>query len=166
MTSSKGKIITIGKTFDTIQEAMRCFGQETGKGRKACFYRFDDPGIAIWFPRSPQLNKDRLLVPERKQQWLNLLSKDETEISEVCLSPSLEGINKNRNTLYNRRAVFMYCDCKDGKRKYIFKGVFIRIAGSADGRSRFYQRIAKNINTALFTNVIKESNDDYGEAEE
>ena len=167
MEKMNGRIITIGDTFRTIQEAMRCFGKETVNGPKPCLYHFDSTDIAIWFPLSPVLNDDGLYVPRRDKKWLNILCKDEhdeeTDLTEVWVTPEID--DKYPNDPYCIRAVFMGYE-NDGKSKYVFKGVFIRIFGSADNRSHIFRRIDKNIHTALFTNFIEKSHDCYGMVDE
>jgi len=141
-------VIQIGDTFRTIKDTMHIFGKETGDGIKPCYYNFESQDIAIWFPVKAHENNGVLEKPP-KNKWLNILSKDEKDITEILLEPNYAKENNKTNLPYNRRAVFIKNDHK--KQEYKFIGVFTCIEGTKDDMVRLYRQTSPVIDTNNFS---------------
>lgn len=140
-------IIQIGDTFRTIKDTMQKLGRNTGNGIKPCYYYFKSPDIAVWFPVGAHSNKGVLERPA-KNNWLNILSKDEKELTEILLVPKKANPNNKTNLPCNRRAVFLKKDYR--KQEYTYIGVFTRIEGTKDDTVRLYRRTSADLDISIF----------------
>jgi hypothetical protein len=132
-------MITYGQTFKTMNDAMKLFGITLPPMIGG---RWVIKGVLwAWFPHRAVETDGRLTAADTGR-WLNLVSDDEEEITEVSLKAEKPVPLSDKPG--GHRLVFLH----EGKGPYRFTGLYTLAFLSPSKRTRVFTRLSKNFSFA------------------